>query len=482
MNKGAIIGLAIIVVLGIVGYVYYTMKLPFAYTNTSTSSSVPLELTDPLQVPPNTSALDLYYSSYSVKLSDGKTITYTNAGHVDLFGLENITQLLGYVPVNVTITSITLNLTKATITINGVTYPVEIPPSVTFGVNATATRNSTLLLDLLPSVAPLYGVNQTIYVLVPSGVVVQIGQRLPPQSHLPPIAMKEIEEHTANITITGATMSYNPTTGMVTFTVTVKNVGNIPAYLMHVHLKGQFAIKIGNKTLFTPQDVEGEIKAINSTEDEDPFGFNFSMNGNNSNPISSILNQISHMNTSQLNATLTQIFENISKKLEQTGVEVKLPEGWKHNPAMFKNLSLLNATFTKMKSKFDKFIHREEDLLREVNDYKSINFFVASNGTLYLPFSRPIFAGPINLSNVGNSSCAIQMSEHEGEIECEYKGGVVNVPFGYQLSPNNTVTLTFTGELTLGHGLVTLVPMPGNYTVSVQGTREAFARTTFTYS
>lgn len=446
MKTSIIIGLIIlIIVIGLVFLYYNNIKSAISSISSSSYSSYPVALTDPIQAPNGTSAVVLYYSSLEVITTNGKVYASNIAGSVNLMGILNLTQVLGSVnlPKNVTVKVVILNLTKATITINGTTYPVEIPPSITFPVNNQLSTNSSIVLDVLPSIAPIYGSNQTIYVLVPSGVGVVYKGAVHNGETVPITVRREIDDMKANISIINATITYSG--GATHIKIYVRNNGNTSTVLMHVLIFGKFDMVIG-KTIIPMNglNINEEEQQLNNSfteieheienEEGDPFG------NNTFPPIMNI----------SLNSTLQQIFGT-------------------------NRFRIPNKTIAIVKGRFEEAKERVLKLMKEMYKYRVINFFVLPNGSLSLPEEGYFNLEDIVNGTIQNTTCKFQPAPSNLEEE-----GMAYIPtcvpaFGYVLSPGQTVELVFNANITEGGGIVTLIPTNGSYRIMVQGTRDAHA-------
>lgn len=106
MNKGLLAGiLVLIIIIVIVAFTYHGNVTTTTTTSTSLAA-VPISLTDPAQVPANTTNLSITYSSFSVVYtytnSSGGVKTVNSTGNIDLLSLFNVSKVLAEVnlPVN----------------------------------------------------------------------------------------------------------------------------------------------------------------------------------------------------------------------------------------------------------------------------------------------------------------------------------------------------------------------------------------------
>ena len=224
------------------------------------SVSVPISITDPPQVPAGTQALYINYSSLSVRASQGggsEWIPVNASGRLDLMSLINETQVLGEakVPANSTIDAMRLNVTSASITIDNVSYTVQLTKrQITASVedSGKTTSSSSLLVDFSPVVTPMYGQNSTTFVMLPSVRALSIsgpkeGKRIiggmdkgmsqgPAISPLKQQYREALETSSSNLSIVDMTL-YSNDSGTF-FGVKLDNSGKSNATVMGVALYG----------------------------------------------------------------------------------------------------------------------------------------------------------------------------------------------------------------------------------------------------
>ncbi|MCW1292530.1 MAG: hypothetical protein OH340_01565 [Candidatus Parvarchaeota archaeon] len=444
----------------------YTSKI-YNYTYPSSYSSYPLAITDPLQVPPNTSSVILYYSGINLETSKGN-FTYSVSGSLNLINLVNLTQIITNLslPANLTIKNVILNLTKATITINQVTYPIEIPPSVNFPVNQALSKNGSIVLDILPSVTPLYGSNSTIYVLIPSGVGVILNSKIS-NGILPTSVKDRIEELRGNISVVNSTLKVSG--NATSFILYVKNNGNVSVNLFHVLLKGPFEMMIGKKAILPkPQEVSDEERLLNSTVNE------IEREGNDSNLSNDPAGHFSGLFNFTFNSS---VISNLSNAL---GFNVSTSM-----PIQIRHINLSNLTqiskLLSLKYNLEKRLERINELLSEFSKYSVVNFFVLSNGSLRIPFTGSFKIEDLEIPNSSlvNFTCSIESEDNNYVPSCVNNSFI---KFGYDLLPGQVVKLSFNGIITQGGGIITLVPINGTYKLFVQGDRDAHASSEFNYT
>lgn len=218
---------------------------------------MPIRLTDPPNVPSGTSALVISYSSVSAHVNSNSIsgwIKSNDTGTIDLMSLLNVSQVIAGIklPKNYTINQLRFNITSAHITINGTVYNVTVPSGqVTTKVaqNGGITANSSLLIDLSPTVVAIYTGNSTVFVMVPAvkAVVTNNGNanaivgssnhsRIGDRHGLTSNDVDDLAMVQSNITITNASIS--ATNDIVTLKITVKNNGNQSVDLRNVLIVG----------------------------------------------------------------------------------------------------------------------------------------------------------------------------------------------------------------------------------------------------
>lgn len=145
-------------------------------------------LTDPPSVPPNTDALYLNYSSVSIHVNDNGTsewIESNASGTVDLMTLVNISKVIARfkVPSNSIVDKVSLGINHENIVINGTEYGVILRQG---DINSTVSLNysdgSEVLVDLAPTVIPMYVNGEEVFVMVSQVCSVLLNQNNTQQS------------------------------------------------------------------------------------------------------------------------------------------------------------------------------------------------------------------------------------------------------------------------------------------------------------
>ena len=165
MNKALPIIAVVIVVLVVAVLVEYPNIIPKTSISTSTAS-VPIAITDPAEVPANTTSLYIGYSSFRVVYftanASGNALNVNVSGSVNLLSLVNVSKVLAvtHLPANSFLKEVQFNVVSANATINGTTYNVSVPsPIVTATVPESFNKinsSSSLVLDFTPALITIY--------------------------------------------------------------------------------------------------------------------------------------------------------------------------------------------------------------------------------------------------------------------------------------------------------------------------------------
>lgn len=231
-----------------------TTTIANSTTTTGTRGGTPVVMTDPAQVPAHTSAAVVSYSSLMVHSASSGWTQANGTGTVNLMAIQNASS--GTVIGNANISSgakidmIKFAVTKANITVNGTTYNVSIPNStITANVNGnvSTSSNSSIVVDITPTITATYSHNATTFVMTSSSkVIVASNTGASSQSSvgssvsLNANAQASLNAATPSIVITNATVS---TQGNVTTVhVTVKDNSSRSVALNNVVLYGPQAV------------------------------------------------------------------------------------------------------------------------------------------------------------------------------------------------------------------------------------------------
>jgi len=502
MNK-AEIAAGIIIIILVIGIALLMSKPSTTSITTTLPSPSPaatglltFQLIDPPQVPNNTQALVITYSSLSahVLLANGTSewVSSSNTGSVNLLSLVNISQVIGSVniPKNSTVDMVKFNITSATITIDNKTYNVTVPSqqiivhvSNTQRVNGTASA----LIDITPVVASIYTNNSVIFVLVPSLRAVVV-----PGSTSATVGAKvainyterhELESIKPNITI--SSISLSESNNITLFKVSVVNNANTSVRIKHVLLFGNESISINTSVAnIRIEDRQIDVRrfsndTLNNTDMKMPgygnsnLGYgNFNV-GSLSNMTLGNASKILGINQSEitklgsefnisLNSSTRLSPENISKIMK--GIhnfnisEKELDEMIENKSPAFNsilsNIGIANDV-------------GQIKISIEAEHFRVLNFIATQNGTLVLPFVK---------YNGGVASNGANEGEDIAELDQEFNNG-------YTIPAHGSATLTFDGKISFANGHMTIAVIPGDqYRVSVIGTEGAYASANTTAS
>ncbi len=253
-------------IIAAVAYALFFSNSGTVSTFGTNSTSVPITLTDPPNVPAGTNSLVITYSAVSAHVvgnmaaKDGLMndsgsnsvsgwIQSNTSGTVDLMSLLNVTEVIAKmnVPQNSIINMVRFNITSATITINGTKYNVTVPSGeVTAHIvgNNKVNSSSGVLVDLSPTVVALYTDNSTVFVMVPAvkAIVVpnessvKVSSNVGDKRKLRGDEITDLDNVHANISISNPSLSTsNDTVGMK---VTVINMGTTNVTLTNLLIVG----------------------------------------------------------------------------------------------------------------------------------------------------------------------------------------------------------------------------------------------------
>ncbi|MGC8586980.1 MAG: hypothetical protein ACP5K9_01670 [Candidatus Micrarchaeia archaeon] len=444
-SKAVIAGLIVILIAAIISIVIFVpAKAPVTSPPLATLA---VQLTDPAQVPYGTEALNVNYSSVQVHYIYGNSSGWVNAGgsgSVNLLSLVNLSKTIGSasLPVNATIDMARFNITSSSIMINGTTYPVTIPSQqITAHITSKGMGSgyTGLLLDLSPSVATIYTLNSTIFVMVPSIKAVVVpglnasSASLDNEAHINAKAREQLDSAAPNITITSASLSANGNS--TDFSVTVKDNSNSTVVINHIMIFGNTSIAMAFGGAVTQRDMQMPA-GYGGVGDH---GVGAGSYGNISAALGTYFNSSSGaaINESTIlkimrNKNITDLIEHyanvsIGANATQENVSMMVGEVEKHFEGEFgnisamanisasaeANLSYVEKNWESMKNLWDSIKdnmtalglnssalesrwHEIEasHIAIEQSHFKVINFVVESNGTLVLPFAEAEFEGP----------------------------------------------------------------------------------------
>lgn len=488
MNKGVPIAVVVVVLVVIVAVVLtYHPSAVSKVTTAPGTTAVPIALTDPAEVPANTTGLYVSYSSFKVvyfTANGSSGVDNVNvSGSINLLSLVNVSKVLAAasLPINSSVKSVQFTVVSANATINGTVYSVKVPSSI---VTATIPNNfnkinssSSLVLDFTPALVTVYTANSTEYVLVPSLLALSseglTNRAVGAVENIPANINRSLFFARANITITSATLQQSG--NLTKISVTVRDNSNESVILQHLRLR------MVNGFKFSSYNISGNL--LNNTK----VNFRTAIK-NMSNGISEIKSQmhsiIGNLNRS-IYANLSSINSSINARFNLSGYNTSTVGNTYRK--MFTGIkSRVQSQFNTVQEQMNRsFIAGENriNIMNRIMAGMSLNFFISSNGSLFLPFSgfalfnMPLNATAVKINRINSTDMNVSYPNSGiSNIIGNNSSFSLPVNFGYALAPGNSVTLTFTGEMNLGEGLVSLELIPGTqYDLSLQGTNGASA-------
>ncbi|MGC8651983.1 MAG: DUF4382 domain-containing protein [Candidatus Micrarchaeia archaeon] len=496
MNKGGLAAgiLLLIIIIVAVAILVQPHKAPVSTTTIPPASlgTLTFQLTDPPEVPNGTQALVISYASLSAHyIAKNGTSSWASAqgsGSVNLLSVVDVSQVIGKasIPLNATVDMVRFNITGATITISNVTYNVTVPSQQLTVHVANANRvngTNSALIDLTPVVAAIYTSNSTIFVLVPSVRAIVIGSSKASSSARvgATVAINATEKHELELSrpsISVSSGSLSQIGNTTSLSVTVVNNANTSVSIKHIAVFGNYTVKISyqgvnanieNGEIHVHSDVQANIGKV-----EPSAGYGFGGNGSfdigagagsantvfglgaSGENLSSVMANLSArfgINTSA--AKLVASALNKSEIEGISGFNFSTMHGFNMSISEYSDVMehahIPNATLARL------FNMSSEQQARigigiAAMRFRVLNFFVAQNGTLVLPFAQ-----------------ASAMSEYEGE--------------GYTIPAHTSHTFMFTGTIGFANGNMRIAVIPGDtYNVSVVGNDGARSSTSITAS
>ena len=484
MNKALPIAALIVLVIVVLAFVLFYHPISVSVTKPSTTSATPIAMTDPAELPANTTSLYISYSSFKILYFNSNhsagTLTVNSSGSINLLSLLNVSKVLAVanLPLNSSVKEIQFTVVSANATINGTTQSVKVAsPIVTATVPANFNKinsSSSLILDFTPALISVYTANSTEYILVPSLLALSStgikNHAIGTISRIPANINKTLFSARPNITITSATLQQ--VGNLTKISVTVKDNSNQSVVLQHLRLK-----MINGFKLLT-------------------FGFNGSLFNNTKFSLKKYMFNVSNI-ISKVKAHLPSVISNLNSSIYSNLSSINSSIGGsigriiksKFNGSFGKFGAIGNRMeqqFQNVQSQMQRNLVANENrlnIMKRILAGVSVNFFISSNGTMFLPFSgHRLFNLPFNVSSVRVNrinSTDMNISYNQSGLSAEIaNNSSFSLPFnfGYSLSPGQTVTLTFSGEMNLGDGLVSLQLIPGTqYNLYLQGTEGARA-------
>lgn len=422
--------------------------------NTGSGFILSLALTDPPNVPANTKALILNYSSFSVNvlMSNGKYswINETGSGSVNLMSLVNISQILGntFLASGDKIIGASLSINSANIEIGNSTYPVVITQKKLYAnlsSNAEIDSNSSILLDFSPTVSSLYSQNTTTFIMLPSIKAIFYGNYTNHGDNNYPVG-KKINLSYNQISYIGKLKS-NLTILYANITQ-LKNISN-SSYSISIKIKNTGSKAISIKQVIFSGQLTSHIFANNGSEIIiRNYGFpNWRLNISSMPPIvqQRQIRQIRIISSMGNNAALNDDHNNML-------IQGRIYSNYSN--ATFVNKKMFNGT---MANKSGNFIRitiggqeaSEEDVGISMVFLHQLMFFVSQNASMILP----------------QNNSALNMLNNSG----------------YSIAPGAIATITFNGVISCGNGKIFGTFINGStYNVIVLGNNGSFSHSNVT--
>ncbi|MEM3227705.1 MAG: hypothetical protein QXK65_02030 [Candidatus Micrarchaeaceae archaeon] len=512
---------AVIVILIIIGIVLYLRKAPSVPV--PLPSAFVIQLTDPPQVPAGTQALVISYSDLQLHEAAAPNSTgfidLNQSGSVDLLGLVNFTQTIGVANIkpNMTFNLVRFNITSAKIEIDNSTYNVSVPNNrLTVHISNSNSSAKGVLIDITPSVLEIYAANQTVFVLVPSARAVIIGGKLVNSSSVQ-IGYKakkqeqedlSLESTKPNISIVSASLSFSGNT--TTLTAQVKNNGKSTAVLKNLMVFGNMQVTIGNiiKPMdnapqkpsasfengnsgaaeglgmggfgnFNASDLESAAEAIAQAKYVTSFHFNTNLSNLSVYGIKIGSNgTVELVNTSKLMSALGKVSGGYNSALlnlsSTTGINIaNITAIAEHRSEVN---SIVNSALAKLEDSASEHLNASEveDIILNMTARVGNVSSEDTAGIVGVSFYRKYYHRVLNFLIMPNATLSLPFSVAEAEG-----------PNGYNLTPGNTVTLYFKGNISFGggavraaNGITRVVTLPlenQSYSIRVIGEDGAFA-------
>ncbi len=435
---------------------------PFSSPSSHTQqNSVFVSITDPPHVPSGTTSLVITYNSIALheagKSNSTGFLNINQTGSINLMNVTNSSETIAKIAVsaNQSFDMVRFSIVSATITIGNQTYNVTVPNGkLQVKLNQELTANASqsgVLLQLNPSVLQIYAGNQTFFVMVPAAKAVVLNSSATAQAGLS-IGQKSSLDHSETeklngisaINITSAKISASG--GHDLISVTVKNTGNKSIVLKHLFVRGfitanavanisehtiirvtqQRSALFGNVDTADNMDINRSgISNISTTDlgiNQTYIAANLGL-FNRTVMVGNVLIKLNASNIASVEAKLgingsssiSDIAEkfNISRNSYENGtIQIKGSEN-EMNRSIMEDLHNYNVSNTSLKAKLVGAANFRD------NFFNMLNFIIATNGTLSLPYS---YAG----------------------LESESEGSN-----GYTLAQGSAVTLTFNGTIAL---------------------------------
>ena len=446
----------------------------------TTAGAVSILMTDPPSVPAGTQSLIVSYSSLKVLISNdtGRFWKQVNAtGTINLLSLVNFSKNLSAfnLPANSTVDMMSINISNASIKVNGTTYPVLLTNKNVSVKVFYSNKNSSaynILFDMFPTVSAVVSGNQTTFVMSPSATAttvdkqeqaqLQSGENKSGLFRLSGNDERALSKSRANISLSNASIT---TIGNITtVSLTVSDNSNYSTRLFTAIVYGNASYELNLNTSQWPSRMPVRVSSAkiprplpsqykNHTMQDMAnltsmnVGLGDGQDNNMSNP-----NMISmKFNTSTAEALMENL-SNDSKKYGAGNILRNLGHGD------------INANLTEgiASGRIGRDISAANYAREKLKEFNSVSFFIKSNGTMALPF-------PIGIIAAENARKELVMP--------------TSMFSEYSLSAGQSSRLTYTGPLQFANGRLGVKFKPGKrYTIVVLGTGGAKASINVTAS
>lgn len=465
-----------------------TMTQMALASNTPQYRNVQVSMTDPPQVPNGTKAMIMQYTNVQAQIlrngTDPTWVSLSSGGSVDLLSLVNSSLLIGVLNLSSAeeVGSVRLNISNATIQVANYSYPVLFPSGpLEVQINDKAQNgNSTVLLDLTPTITAVYEKGAIKFIMAPSISAVEFRGNVAANASAVAAAKTQLEiplnstyknmlqHEQANITVTSASISSDG--NHTSISVTVKDNSDSNVTLSHVLVTGGEALYANLN--FSPQskylnpnlpDVSGVVQAAGSAASSVSSGGGSSVSSGSSGSSkagSSVSSELGNANAQQAQNYSVHVFMNLSAIEKLVGAAgFGTSENASVNASAFSTrLSGLNGSLEAISkaglnaSQINALVGASYNITQVIynqNKFEMLGFLVADNGSLVL------LQGQYNFSSYP----------------------------GYVVRPGQSVTLTYSGSLALNSGQVIAQLQDGaQYKIVVTGDNGAYSQLMVTAS
>ncbi len=208
------------------------------------TGTVQVALTDPPTVPPGTQALYINYYSVAVQVLAANGLSewittppeVNTSGTLNLLSLVNTSQIIGSIaiPPDSRITGVSFDMPSAEIVVNGSVHSLVLRAgqisSVVSG-NVVSGKQQEILMELAPTVTPMYINGEVVYAMVPQASSIALGvnatRGIGILSKLSPGQISSLKSIQLNLTLTNASLKVVNNSVMMSVTVTNTNDGPI---------------------------------------------------------------------------------------------------------------------------------------------------------------------------------------------------------------------------------------------------------------